>query len=90
MTMLRIGDNLINERVFVGIFCYDRRIEGSKNGTGYVCTLHAKYLVGKKECESKVGSYNYENHDDEDTITKKHLKALADAMYNIKYKKLES
>ncbi len=75
MTLLRIGDYLLNERHFIGIHLeyskYGRSLDKKK------CTIMALWKDGQQE----IGCYSYKKSTDE--IHSRALKKAIDSMYVI-------
>ncbi len=60
MEMLKIGDHVINERYFVGLFCSE-----VKDGEGYSCSIEARWIIpGESISAQCIHSYCYRGSED--------------------------
>ncbi len=84
MQLLRIGDNLVNERFFYGIVSYDEKgyFDEEKKVVHYDCILEARYMMGGDQHAQVVGGYKYTSDDTSSTgrVGAMHKEALAEAM----------
>jgi len=82
MVYLHIGDNLIKESDFDGLYSSDDKMH---NGD-YVCTIEARW---SKKYGQVVGRYTYTNDTLADEIEELHLEAMSEALEKVYNKKVE-
>ena len=73
--VLKIGDFLINERYFIGLYSTDNKHLGNE----YVCTIYAKWQEGNSVLEEGVHSYFY-NYNDNPDMASIHMNEMKKAL----------
>ena len=76
MEMLEIGNHLINERYFIGLYSRDSKMCDNK----YICSIEARWFDNGETMGQVISTYEYKS---EENITQRHSREMAKALQRI-------